>query len=100
MQRNIHKAGECALKVWRWGAVAICPHKNTANFGGALGMSDETWLKGDLELILRCDALWAIPGWAESKGAKEEVKFAIENTIPVFKNGDEVWGFLEGLEDE
>ncbi len=37
--------------------MALCPHKNTAGFGGLPGCSDDMWLQGDLELLRRCDAV-------------------------------------------
>ena len=56
------------------GAVAICPHCNTANFQGAL--ADNVWLRGDLELVSRSDALLLTPDWQRSSGTKDEVRFA------------------------
>jgi hypothetical protein len=75
--KNIELAGEYALEVWRRGAVAICPHKNSAFFGGALHpMGEEVWLEGDLELLKRSDAIFMVPGWEGSYGALEELEFA------------------------
>jgi hypothetical protein len=33
--QNIRRAETLALAVWKLGAACICPHKNTALFGGA-----------------------------------------------------------------
>lgn len=52
---NIRRAEEVALRVWKAGAACICPHKNTAFFGGAA--PDDVWLTGDLEMVRRCDAV-------------------------------------------
>lgn len=79
---NIHAAERLALEVWRAGAVALCPHKNTALFGGAA--DDSVWLAGDLELLRRSDAVILTDDWTESTGAIDEVLFAIEHNIPVF----------------
>lgn len=79
---NIRAAERLALEVWRAGAVALCPHKNTALFGGAA--DDSVWLKGDLELLRRCDAVILTEDWLESSGTIDEVIFAIEHSIPVF----------------
>ena len=49
---NIQKAAQIAIEVWRSGAVCICPHKNTAFFGGAV--PDSFWLEGDKEIVRRC----------------------------------------------
>lgn len=92
---NIREAERCALIVWLNGGVAMCPHKNTAGLGGAHGILDTTWLDGDLELLSRCDALWAIPGWDTSTGAKREVEYAKADGIPVFTEQIDVINFLK-----
>ena len=59
----------------------ICPHKNTAHFGGLLDdpVADHNlWLGGDIEMIRRCDAIYMLKGFRQSAGAKEELKLAKE----------------------
>lgn len=89
---NIRRAEAVALKIWKLGAVAICPHKNTALFGGSL--PDEVWLKGDLELLRRSDAVCCLPGWEDSEGARGEVSMARELGLPVFLSTQEVQAWL------
>ncbi len=93
---NIREAERAALFVWMNGGVAMCPHKNTAGLGGAFGIPDETWLKGDLELIKRCDAIWMLPGWESSTGARGELDYARECGIPELYNQADVLEYLEG----
>ena len=81
--RNIREAEEIALGLWLMGYAVICPHKNTAHFGGAA--PDEVWLKGDLVMLARCDVVVLTPRWRESAGAKEERLHAIACGIPVFE---------------
>jgi hypothetical protein len=52
----------------------ICPHKNTALFDGAA--DDSVWLAGDVEILKRCDVVFAMPGWEKSEGARAEIKEA------------------------
>ena len=82
VKQNIHAAEMAAMHVWQLGGVALCPHLNTAFFGGAC--PNETWLAGDLELLRRCDAVYAIVDWRESKGATVEVELAESLGLPVF----------------
>jgi Domain of unknown function (DUF4406) len=84
---NIRRAEEMALRVWRSGAACICPHKNTAFFGGAA--DDSVWLKGDLEIVRRCDAVVCVEGWNTSRGAIGEVELARQLGIPVFQSFEE-----------
>lgn len=87
---NILRARSAALFVWRCGGVALCPHLNTAFFDRYA--PDETWLNGDLTLMARCDAVWAIAGWRESEGARREVGEAERMGIPrLFSRQDAEW---------
>jgi len=74
--KNIRSAETVAIKYWRLGYAVICPHKNTALFDGLL--PDTAWLKGDLEILSRCDTIVMAPGWPDSSGALEELRFAKE----------------------
>ena len=74
VKENIERAERAALYFWRKGCAVICPHKNTAFFGGAA--PDSTWLRGDLELLKRSDAIVLLPGWERSEGAKIELLHA------------------------
>jgi hypothetical protein len=53
---------------------------------------EEDWLKADLELVRRSDAVWRIPG--ESKGADGEVALAKELGIPVFFTLEQIEAWL------
>jgi hypothetical protein len=93
IQQNIMRAMECALDVWRLGAVALCPHGNTFCLQHAA--PDEVWLEGDLELLSRCDAVFMVPGWETSQGAKAERAHAISKDLPVFYGIDDIQEWLE-----
>lgn len=95
IQENIRQAEHAAIFVWKFGGIALCPHKNTAFFDGAWDIADSVWLSGDLELLKRCDAVYAIPGWAHSHGASSEVTYARTLDIPVLTNELDVINFLK-----
>lgn len=90
---NIRQAELLALEVWKLGACALCPHKNTAHFGGAA--PDELWLEGARELMRRSDAVVCTPRWNESVGAQGEVSLALEMGIPVFYQLEELRAWLK-----
>lgn len=81
-ERNIRRAEELSLEVWKLGAVGLCPHTNTRFFQGAL--PDDVWLRGDLEMLRRCDGMLLVSGWNRSRGATAEFDFACRRGIPVF----------------
>ena len=95
--QNIRRAEALALAVWQSGAACICPHKNTALFGGAA--EDSLWLEGDLEMMRRCDAVLCTDDWRRSKGALEEVRVANEARIPVFQTLAELQKWLLSTSD-
>jgi hypothetical protein len=79
---NIQEARRVSLRVWEAGAVALCPHANTAMFDGEA--DDRVWLEGDLELIRRVDAVMMCDAWKHSAGACAEREFAQTLGLPIF----------------
>jgi nucleoside 2-deoxyribosyltransferase len=92
IEQNIRRAEGFALNVWLLGAAALCPHTNTRFYQGAA--PDRVWLEGDIEMLKRCDAVLAIPGWEKSKGATAEVEVASKAGIPVFYDLEGVMSIL------
>lgn len=86
-ERNIARAREAARRVWLLGAVAICPHANTAFMDG----DGIDFISGDLELVDRSDAVLLLPGHESSEGSRMEAGRACTRGIPVFDS-------LEALE--
>jgi hypothetical protein len=93
--QNIRRAEALALEVWRLGAAAICPHANTAHFQDAA--PDEVWLKGDLEILRRCDAMILTEDWYRSQGARAEKEFAQGHRMPTFDNLVQLKDWLEAI---
>ena len=85
VKQNIQAAEHVAVTIWRAGHVAVCPHKNTAYFGGAC--AEQVWLDGYLELLERCDALVLVPGWEGSAGTKGEIARAYKMGMEVLTLG-------------
>jgi hypothetical protein len=84
--QNIRQAEEVAKELWLAGAAVICPHKNTAFFGGLA--PDDVWLNGDLEILSRCDIVVMGWNWQRSSGAHAERNRALDIGIPVYHWGD------------
>jgi hypothetical protein len=82
IEQNIRRAEEVALEIWRLGCVPYTPHLETRFFQGVL--PDVVYLRGDLEMLRRCDAVVTVPGWEASKGARAEVEQAQTLNIPVW----------------
>lgn len=92
IEQNIRRAEALSLEVWRLGAAAICPHANTRYFQHEC--ADDVWLKGDLAILEKCDAILLTPDWQKSEGAKVEAHHARYLGIPIFTNIEELTEFL------
>lgn len=81
---NVQHAREMAESVLRLcpGWFPIVPHLNTAFMDGLV--DDKIFLKGDKEILKRCDGILLSTYWKDSRGAVAEHRFALKNKIPVF----------------
>jgi hypothetical protein len=86
---NIELARMIARKLWVMGWSVICPHANTEFMDGP-DIPCGTFINGDLEIISRCDAIYMLPDWESSNGAKMEHRKATELGIPIYYNLGEV----------
>lgn len=67
---NVERAKWWAEALWRLGAVVICPHVNTYEMDQAI--TPQEFVARDLEIVRRCDAVFMLPGWIASEGARLE----------------------------
>lgn len=81
---NIEAARAVAVKLWEKGHAVICPHQNTANFELDCKATYEDYLRGDLVMLARCDAIVMVEGWEDSAGAVKELAFARDVDMPVY----------------
>ena len=80
---NIRVAEKAAIALWQMGYAVICPHLNSAHFGGVC--PDKSFLDGDLEILRRCDLIVLVDGWENSAGARDEYMQADSINIPKFE---------------
>jgi len=84
IDKNIAKAMGIAKELWMAGHTVICPHGNSAHLDNDQ-MTNEDWVKRDLNIVAVCDAMVMVPGWEKSKGSVREQQFADDNKIPVYE---------------
>lgn len=82
MSMNIMRAREVAIKLWKQGFAVICPHSNTAHFD-ALIPDKQVFIRGDLEILKRCDVIYMMRDWLTSYGAKCELRLAQRRGLEV-----------------
>jgi len=73
-ERNIEVAQEWAVKLYKAGWSVITPNLNSPSgrFLEELPATHDFWLPRDIAILARCDAIFMLPRWQESKGAVEE----------------------------
>lgn len=84
---NIYRAWKASKQFWCAGHVPIVPHCNSAFQDGTA--DDAVFLKGDLEILRRCDAIYLLPNWKKSQGAKEEYRVAKELGLVVMNEHEQ-----------
>lgn len=87
---NIALAEQYSIELVKKGYAVITPHKNTAGYEryeDGKTITWQTWLKMDLEIIGRCDAIYMLPNWEISKGAKMELALAKELGLAIYGHG-------------
>ncbi len=80
---NIQRAARFARKYWRLGYTVICPHLNSAHFGGVV--QEEYFIEGYLNLLRTgiFSTLVVIPGYEQSIGTLQEIEVAKELGIKI-----------------
>lgn len=90
---NILEALKMATKLWNIGFTAICPHTNAPQTENGCTCRYEEFLEGDIELLLRSDAILMLPGWEDSVGATIELQEAKKMGKPIFYRLEELASF-------
>ena len=87
---HINRAEEVSIQLIRQGFHVITPHKNTQGYEKYEddNITFETWIAMDLNILKRCDGIYLMNGWDESKGATIEAGYSISNCIKTIKESD------------
>lgn len=91
IDQHIIDARDYAIELWQRGWGVFCPHLNTAHFEVLTHGVDESQYKAfDMQMLLACDAVFAIPGWHKSEGATMEIETAKRLGKPCYADLSEV----------
>lgn len=95
--KNMRIAKKYAIKFWNMGAAVICPHMNTAFFDQEVTVTAtyDDFIAGDLAIVSRVDAIFALPNWRRSDGAIQEIQHAESLSIPILYKITEVSKFIK-----
>jgi hypothetical protein len=88
VETNIEIAKSYCEKYLKLGYSVICPHTNYADMEYR-GISYETMLQADLELVRRSDVIVMLPRWKQSHGALREHNLAKQMKKQIiYENGE------------
>jgi hypothetical protein len=57
------------------------------------------WIETSIEPLSRCDAMFLVPSWQQSSGARRELQFARERGIPVFEDLETLTNWITQAEN-
>lgn len=83
---NIEMGRRAGIAIFKMGAYPVVPHLNVPHGIIKEGVTIEQIYLGDLEILSRCDAIFLLPGWQESRGCQYEVAWAAYHDILDFEN--------------
>jgi hypothetical protein len=93
---NIKLSENYSITIWNLGLTAFTPHLNSARFERKGCNTDwQGFMDGYLEVLNRCDILFLLPNWKESKGACIEEKFAKDKNIPIVYSLEELITYMK-----
>ena len=81
---NIIRAREAMLRLSREGWFVYCPHSHSSGFEIYEDIPNEFWYQHGELILSKCNAIYMLEGWEESKGAIRELELALDLGLPVF----------------
>ena len=87
VEQNIRRAEEAGFMLAGLGAIPVIPHTMYRFWDGTL--DDDFWLNATMEIMRRCDVVFMLRGWSNSKGAAAEMMEAERIGIPILFEHDE-----------
>ena len=97
IRQNIQLAEQHSIELWNRGYKVFSPHLNTRNFEVKAKAEEAAYKELDMRMLHCCDAVFALPNWQSSTGAKAEIEEAKRLGKPIFYSLDELSAKKIGL---
>jgi Domain of unknown function (DUF4406) len=100
IERNIITAREWAIRIMESvpNVITLVPHLNSYHMELDFTTSQDFWYNADLELLRRCDAIFMLPDWQQSKGARIEWEKAKDASMPIFETLAELQSWMAAVQ--
>lgn len=90
IEKNIQLAEQHSIELWNRGFKVFSPHLNTRNFEVKAKAEEEAYKELDMRMLQCCDAVFALPNWKESEGARAEIDEAKRLGKPIYYSLDKL----------
>ncbi len=77
----------------------VCPHLNSCHMEDIEEVNYNFWIKMYLTILPKCDAIFLLPNWETSEGAKKEIRLAKVLHIPTFFGLNELHRWSRGAKN-
>ncbi len=94
LEQNIRAAEEYGYQIAKLGAYPVIPHANTRGYFEDAQPDAQFWLEGTLQLMRGCSALFMLPQWPMSSGARGEHLEALRLGKPIFEDLSQLGAFI------
>lgn len=91
---NVAAAKRAGQEIMRRGHVAVCPHTMTHRWEDTGELTWADFLRGDIAILERCDAICMVGAWEDSQGALRELARARELRLYVFEGAAQVPAYI------
>jgi len=92
-EQYIRHAEVAALNILKIGAAVHCPHAQCRFYDGEMPWGE--WIKRDIEVLKRCDAIYMCSNWKSSTGATAEHDWALTHGMKICYALDEVEAYVK-----
>lgn len=99
VEANIAYAVHAGVAIAKLGGMPMIPHANTAHPAFEEVQPYQFWIQGTMQQLEACNAVFLVPGWTQSSGARGEKARAEELGMPVFENLVELKDWLDSSTD-
>ena len=91
IEKNVERARQVAIELLQQGYAVICPHTMTHRFEKEIP-DVKVFYESDCELVRRCDSIYMLMFYTDSRGAMRELQVARDCGKRIYFEGSEKCG--------
>ena len=87
VEQNVLDCKKQLARMLDFGMLPISPITMYDKFDLYTDYDEEFWYELTMELLKKCDSVWFYPGYERSRGAKNELRYAVEHGMTIYFEG-------------